>query len=645
MCNLIESEIHIMFNNGIGRSRWLGMDETAEKSVHLHAGKLELQFSSGRILNISFNGEKVISEIYFALRDHNWGTVPYRIENLRIDEQKDRFLISFTAVHETDDIRFRWDAKIEGRENSSIVYSFEGTALSDFMRNRIGFCVLHPASCAGMELEVTHTNGETEKGIFPSDISPHQPFLDIKALAHSPQKGVRIKVEFEGDVFEMEDQRNWTDASFKTYCTPLSLPFPVMVRKGDRIKQTVHVTLQTETVALNVRPTDNENMISLFNGGTYNTENFSLGSCITDPLTELQIERIKALKLSHLRYDYHFKASPAHTETIFRQARQLGVKLLLAVFLTERWEKEVDLICNLLDEYEQDIKGIAVFQENAKVIPVALLNKVRKRLSNYKIPVGSGTDAFFTQINRERLPQGSMDFVCYSNNPQVHAFDNDSIMSTVEGQIANLSSCKSIYPGLPVWVTPVTLKMRWNPDATGETIVRKGELPPDSDTRQMSLFTASWFLRSLAACIKGGAAGVSYFELAGCKVLMEEERPKRDFYFPSEPDMLFPVYFAFLAVRDLDKLTVSVRITDDLTALVLQNSHQTRMILANPQGRAVRLRLNDVPNQVKGIMIDENIVPELAREKLILNFDNYMEFYNLNGEIQLEPYSIFIAEI
>ena len=126
---------------------------------------------------------------------------------------------------------------------------------------------------------------------------------------------------------------------------------------------------------------------------------------------------------------------------------------------------------------------------------------------------------------------------------------------------------------------------------------------------------------------------------------MEEERPKRDFYFPSEPDMLFPVYFAFLAVRDLDKLTVSVRITDDLTALVLQNSHQTRMILANPQGRAVRLRLNDVPNQVKGIMIDENIVPELAREKLILNFDNYMEFYNLNGEIQLEPYSIFIAEI
>ncbi|NLM73916.1 MAG: hypothetical protein GX184_07835, partial [Clostridiaceae bacterium] len=124
---------------------------------------------------------------------------------------------------------------------------------------------------------------------------------------------------------------------------------------------------------------------------------------------------------------------------------------------------------------------------------------------NIGVPVGSGTDAFFTQINRERLPKDIMDFVCYSNNPQVHAFDNDSIMSTVEGQVANLESCARLYPGLPVWVTPVTLKMRWNPDATGEVIIRRGQVPPDVDIRQMSLFTASWFLRSLAACIRGGA--------------------------------------------------------------------------------------------------------------------------------------------
>ena len=45
--------------------------------------------------------------------------------------------------------------------------------------------------------------------------------------------GIELKLLFEGDLFEMEDQRNWTDASFKTYCTPQSArlsvrrPWPV----------------------------------------------------------------------------------------------------------------------------------------------------------------------------------------------------------------------------------------------------------------------------------------------------------------------------------------------------------------------------------------------------------------------------------
>lgn len=39
----------------------------------------------------------------------------------------------------------------------------------------------------------------------------------------------------------MEDQRNWTDASYKTFCTPLHLPYPVRVRKGVRIDQAVEL--------------------------------------------------------------------------------------------------------------------------------------------------------------------------------------------------------------------------------------------------------------------------------------------------------------------------------------------------------------------------------------------------------------------
>ena len=39
----------------------------------------------------------------------------------------------------------------------------------------------------------------------------------------------------------MEDQRNWTDASYKTYSTPLRLPYPVEIQEGDRVWQRVTI--------------------------------------------------------------------------------------------------------------------------------------------------------------------------------------------------------------------------------------------------------------------------------------------------------------------------------------------------------------------------------------------------------------------
>ena len=71
-----------------------------------------------------------------------------------------------------------------------------------------------------------------------SAISPHQPAMDIESLAWT-HDGVATRVAFAGEVFEMEDQRNWTDASYKTYSTPLSRPFPVVIPEGGVIEQSI----------------------------------------------------------------------------------------------------------------------------------------------------------------------------------------------------------------------------------------------------------------------------------------------------------------------------------------------------------------------------------------------------------------------
>ena len=126
-------------------------------------------------------------------------------------------------------------------EAESITISFEGAAVEEFSSNRIGLVVLHHPDEAGRPVTVTAPDGSRSEANFPTHISAHQPFKDIVALDWESDH-VAYRLDFEGDVFETEDQRNWTDASFKTYSTPLSKPFPVTHQTGDSIRQRIRLS-------------------------------------------------------------------------------------------------------------------------------------------------------------------------------------------------------------------------------------------------------------------------------------------------------------------------------------------------------------------------------------------------------------------
>jgi hypothetical protein len=120
----------------------------------------------------------------------------------------------------------------------------ELTAERETAVNRAGFVLLHPiAGVAGAELEVRRPDGSMETARFPERISPRQPVFDIAGLRHRVGP-VEVEIAMEGEVFEMEDQRNWTDASFKTYCRPLARPRPFMLSAGETLRQRVVVTLR-----------------------------------------------------------------------------------------------------------------------------------------------------------------------------------------------------------------------------------------------------------------------------------------------------------------------------------------------------------------------------------------------------------------
>ena len=135
----------------------------------------------------------------------------------------------------------------------------DGRGAADMLYNRIGFCMLHPWRGAA---RLVLTRGETpsgtrsrqrcrgliapqrfEKGAYVPAVSVTRRRLEIEL-----ERAAARSLEFDGDLFETEDQRNWTDASFKTYCTPLALGFPHELTDGERtLAQAVTVSTRADS--------------------------------------------------------------------------------------------------------------------------------------------------------------------------------------------------------------------------------------------------------------------------------------------------------------------------------------------------------------------------------------------------------------
>ncbi len=123
-----------------------------------------------------------------------------------------------------------YETRITGNANGLITFDVTAEPRTPFLTARCGFAVLHPLEgIVGQPAIIEHVDGSREQAAFPDLIAPLQPFKEIRAIEHAVAPGVTARCLMTGDVFEMEDQRNWSDASYKTYVRPLALPWPYVM--------------------------------------------------------------------------------------------------------------------------------------------------------------------------------------------------------------------------------------------------------------------------------------------------------------------------------------------------------------------------------------------------------------------------------
>lgn len=632
-----------------------------QRPLDLRAGPLTLSFEpqTAFLRHIRLGDHEVVRAIYAAIRDQNWGTITPQITIREQEINHDSFRVVFDADCRRGHIDYFWRGTLTGDKNGRVQYIFDGEAHSDFQRNRIGICILHPiVECAGKPGSIEHSDGSAENGVFPRDISPHQPFFDIKGISYEAAgTGITAKLKMDGDIFEMEDQRNWSDASFKTYCTPQARPKPQPVKKGDRVRQSVTLTLSDK-----VRPILPVNLGRPPQLSISTTPVMALppiGLCVAShrrPLAPREIERLKVLRLSHLRVDLPLDdaAYPVLLGQAVTEARAIGAGLHVALGLGANPEQQINTLLPHLERLKPPVLLWIILHNSENPASEATVQRVRPALQKFapNVLFAAGTRDFFTEINRDRPPANSASSICYSNNPQVHAFDNTTLIENLAGQVYNVETARTFTPR-PVVVSPITLRIRNNSSAATEKSGALGELPPDVDPRQLSLFGAGWTLGSITRLASTGFVhSLTYYETTGWRGLMETEvGSPLSKEFPSEPGAVFPMYHVFADIAEFGAKQVYP--THPTHALVAEGltlfdaSGRRRILVANLTGDPQDLKIKTGTCTARVRYLDETTAEQATRrpEEFRTNTGGQQESVSGKIELKLLPYAVARVDV
>jgi hypothetical protein len=571
--------------------------------MQLQAGAFTLLYEKGFLRYISYGKTEILRMIYFALRDENWGTLDTVIKNEVIRSEQNNFHISYDCCHQKNGKDFFcWKATISGSEKGEIIFEIDGYALADFSKNRLGFCVLHPiGDYEGQQVEITHPDNRVTQTNFPEHIANDDPFKQIKSLKWQKDNHW-YNLDFEGDIFETEDQRNWTDASFKTFCTLHDLPVPVKITNGEKIHQKIVFLLVDD---LPVLPIGKSNSVEIrITGEVLEIPEIGVAASeITNQLSAKASSLIRELKLKH--YAITVKPSREHWTVQFfsdtENAKTLQLPLQVTLQLGEGFLKEITVFIALCHQIKADIISILLLSKNELVTSQQLIDHIGiiiERLPG--IQIGVGTDYNFKEINSYRFNAGKAQFLSYCIHPQEHAFDDLSLIENIAAQAETVKTAKYIYgENMPVHISPVTLKKRFNPYANDPVLVTK-QYNERTDPRQKNNFCALFTLGSIKSLAVAKASSITYFQTLGDQGIISDS---------NEP---FLVYFALKNVLNntspdiINTISADSLVIDSLLfadgLLILWNYTNKEQAALISGGQVIKLG----PHQIKTINVKLN---------------------------------------
>lgn len=511
-----------------------GTREAETPPKHLKAGLLSVDLSDGNLRTIKYDGVEVLRAVSYLVRDRDWGTYNPAIHDLNVEQSDHGFSVTYQARCEGPDAtKLAIDVSIKADVAGTLTFDAVANTATGFQTNRCGFCILHPiVGIAGSPVTVEHVDGEIVKTQLPDLIEPWQPFKDMRAITHEAMTSVFAECRMEGDTFEMEDHRNWSDASYKTYVRPLALPWPYQIEASQAVHQRIVLNIRDSRdnaprVADSVDPV----LITLSEeSGTMP----NIGIIITPEEAKASLAAIDLLReIAPQDLLFHYDPLAGHNGSVFYDFAAIASKH------SGRISLEIALPCekSLIDETKaiaSDMKAAGFTPDTILISPAIDRQSTppgsawppcppledvyaAARTSFPDVRLGGGMLSYFTELNRKRVTGELIDFVSHCTNPIVHAADDLSVMQTLEALPYITRSVRAIYGDKPYRIGPSTIPMRQNPygSRTMENPNGKRIAMANRDPRHNGKFAESFAMAYAISVLDAGLDSLTLSALTG----------------------------------------------------------------------------------------------------------------------------------
>lgn len=530
---------------------------------------------------VTIAGARVLDGVTFAVRDAAWGTAATEILECGsfADEADGARGIRFVCrqAGETTDVIWTGEYRAAaGRLRCAI----SGVAQRDQLVNRAGLALLHPIRMRGVRVRSETGGGATETE-FPVRIAPDVILTGVRAMSFRPPDGPEVTIRFEGDEFEMEDHRNWTDAGWKTYCTPLARPAPRTLRRGESVEQLVELSWRPDA---GWRSTDPE-ASSIVLGEVSDRRVPRIGAGVADRPDHSAgaAGRIRALGLAFLAVE--LGADPETEQRLAdaaAEARELGLPLRVTAACGP---SDVAGLIARIARLPVAVEGVTLVDSRTDAASPGLLDAMAS--SSAPFPVGSGTRGYFAELNRMRVPLDAAQGCAFSVSPQVHHTDDELVLDTTLSYPDVTRDALAIADGRPLHVGPVTLRQRLNVHEGAGRAPAAGDAPgTDVDPRQHGPVAAALAIGAAAGF--AGADTVELFRTVGPRGLIDDSAPT------SELERVLAVLTACAGrrVREIegepDRSLVVLAVENDLV-VVADRSGAERSVTVSDRGRELRV--------------------------------------------------------